>query len=72
MAMCIDSHMSGGCPLGGLSYIYPLFLSKRNCFCMTLQVGNQAANLCQLMVLLDGKLTTGCSEQLTVVLTTEC
>ena len=32
MAMCIDSNMSGGQPLGELSYVYPSFLSERNWF----------------------------------------
>ena len=39
---------------------------------MILQVGHQVADLCQLMVLLVGKLTTGCSGQLMMVLITEC
>ena len=41
-------------------------------FCKTLQVSSQVANLCQLMGLLVGRLTSGCSEQLMVVLITEC
>ena len=49
-----------------------LFSAKEIIFCTTLQVGHWVADLYQLMVLLVGKLTTGCSEQLMVVLTTEC
>ena len=36
------------------------FSGREDDFCMTLEVKHQAATLCQLMVMLDGKLVSEC------------
>ena len=67
-----QSHVSAASHLKDCHTFTHLFSAKEIIFCMTLQVGHQVADLCQLMVLLVGKLTTGCSGQLMMVLITEC
>ena len=56
----IDSHMSGGQPLGKMSYIFVLLLVKEIDFSMSSDVGHWVADLHQPIELLVGKLTSGC------------